>query len=899
MRNSSLNKRLLATSALVVMGVALAGAATAQTAVANAATARSPGEPEVAVDVDDVVVTGTLLRGVAPTGTNVVGVDRQDVIASGAASSNDLLARIPQISNAFNTAPQPGGTIALPINRPNIRNLGASGGSTTLVLLNGNRLVGAGVLQTSPDPSIIPPGMIERVEVIPDGGSSIYGSDAIGGVINFITRKRFDGVEATGRYGVADGYDQFDFNLTAGHSWEGGSALISYAYSEHSNILGADRDFFTQDNSGNGGSDFRSTSCAPGTITTPNPFSPFLPGVTYALPSRQPGVNRCDEADVIDFYPDEERQSVFGSISQELGGRLLFEATGYYSERDTLRRGQSTAEGTGLRGSGTITALNPYFQPIGAELGHSVSFSYAPAYGDTASSNPSRFTSAGFTPSLTYQLGDDWRLRGSLNWGRSTNLVRTFTPNPIAEAAALAGMTSATALNPYDVAATNPDVLRGILDYQIYGRSVQEIREVRAVADGKLFSLPAGDVKLAVGAEYHEETIDASQGSGPAAGLVLGSASADRDVTSVFAEVLAPLFDSPLLGAFDLSASVRYDDYSDVGDTTNPKIGFNYRPTSALTIRGNWGTSFHAPSLADTGNAVDTRAQVINFSPFLPAGAPITDILLRPTILLAGGNPNLKPEEADTWSIGADWRPTGALEGLSGSLTYFNVEFTDAIGLVLGAPGLFTNPGYAAYYTLNPTLAQAQAATAGMRLDGAVSVASLYAGFFTPAILIDARRNNLGSLEVDGLDFNLQYARPTDFGVWHLGLAGTYNLNRDSQAVAGAAIVDELDNGVSRFSLVGSAGVVVGPLTTELTINHSDGADLQGVVGQTKVDSFTTVNLFASYDLPSDGWLDGTTLTINVDNVFDEDPPYYNNANGYANGSTLGQLVSVGIRKTF
>ncbi len=153
----------------------------------------------------DIVVTGTLLRGVAPTGTNLVGVTREDVLVSGAANANDLLASIPQVGN-FMTQPVGTGQFGAPLVRPNIRNLGSSGGATTLVLMNGHRLVGAGILQTTADPSIIPPDVIERVEVVPDGGSAIYGSDAIGGVINFITRKSFNGIGANARYGFAEDY---------------------------------------------------------------------------------------------------------------------------------------------------------------------------------------------------------------------------------------------------------------------------------------------------------------------------------------------------------------------------------------------------------------------------------------------------------------------------------------------------------------------------------------------------------------------------------------------------------------------------------------------------------------------------------------------------------------------
>src|SRR5882757_3718757 len=166
----------------------------------------TPNDPQAA---EDIIVTGTLLRGVAPVGTNVLGVTRQEILESGAASANDLLASIPQVGN-FGTVPVGTGTFGLPIVRPNIRNLAAAGGSSTLVLLNGHRMVGAGVLQTSVDPSVLPPEVIDRLEIVPDGGSAIYGSDAIGGVINFITRSHFNGVAASARYGFADNYQTVD-----------------------------------------------------------------------------------------------------------------------------------------------------------------------------------------------------------------------------------------------------------------------------------------------------------------------------------------------------------------------------------------------------------------------------------------------------------------------------------------------------------------------------------------------------------------------------------------------------------------------------------------------------------------------------------------------------------------
>ncbi|MFT4956601.1 MAG: iron complex outermembrane receptor protein [Brevundimonas sp.] len=872
----------------LLSGVALA----ALIAIPANASAQDPAAGPAVTEVEEIVVTGTLIRGIAPTGTNVVGVSQEEIVTTGAASANDLLARVPQISNAFNTAPSPGATIALPINRPNIRNLGASGGSTTLVLLNGRRMVGAGVLQTSPDPSVIPPGVLERVEVIPDGGSSIYGSDAIGGVINFITRKRFDGVELTARYGVADSYSQYDANLTAGRDWGSGSALISLVHAEHDNIFARDRDYISANHTARGGSDFRVQNCEPGNITVDD--------VTYGLPSRTPGANLCDENQFIDFYPQEERQSVFASVVQDISPALTFELSGYYSERETLSWGQGSSDGTGLRGSGTITDANPYFQPIGAETSQQVNFNYSSAFGD-AERNPSEFTSLGIAPELIWRAGGDWQVRAGLNYGRSTNEVSTYQINTVAEAAALAGTTVGTALNPYDVDATDPGVLAAIRDFEIRGWSEQTIRSARVVADGPLFAMPAGDLRVAVGAEYYEEELDAAQGDGPRGAPNLFRATSERDVSSVFGEAVIPLMGPDAsLGSFDLSASVRHDSYSDVGETTNPKIGFTWRPTSDVTVRGNWGTSFHAPSLADTGNAVDTRAQVLGVSPFRPADSPFTD-LFRPTILLAGGNADLKPEEAETWSIGTDWRPSGALDGLAVSLTYFNVEFTDAIGLApfFNGASFFANPAYTSYWTINPTQAEAEALTAGQRVENAPSIASLYAGGPTPFAIIDARRNNLGTLKVNGIDFDVSYAWPMTFGEIQAGLAGSYTLERESQSFPGAAVVDELENGTGQLNLVANLGLSADALRMNLSVNHNDGYPVLGVAGQNSVGSFTTANVFVGYDLSGPGLMNDLTLTLNVDNIFDQDPPWSNSVQGYANGSTLGRLISVGVRKRF
>jgi iron complex outermembrane receptor protein len=870
--------------------LAMAGAAHAQTAPAAPQVAPTEPADDAAAQEqqENIIVTGTLLRGVAPTGTNVIGVNRDTIVARGVASSNDLLAKIPQVGN-FGTVPVGSASFGLPVIRPNIRNLGASGGSTTLVLINGHRGVGAGILQTTVDPSILPPDVLERVEIVPDGGSAIYGSDAIGGVVNFITRKRFNGVSANARYGFADDYHSVDANLTVGKDWGSGSLFVAYAYVRHDDILGIDRDYTSADRRSKGGGDFRVTTCAPGNI---------LAGATnYALPGFTAGsVNKCDQNAYADLFPREERHSVFGSLTQHLNDSVDFTATAYWSQRDT-----TTKQAQGML-SGTISLLNPFFHSIAGELQQNASISFANVYGNSLTSHQ-HFESYGVTPSFSFALGDKWQLRAESNFGRSSNLVREAALDTTTATLALAGVIPGVALNPYNLPASSPAALAAIANYENYGDATQELAEGRLILDGSLAHLSGGDIRLAVGAEYHYENIASRIAQGAVGAYASATTShASRDVRSAFGELMIPIVGagngSPGLRGLQLSASVRYDDYSDQGGTTNPKIGVNYKPFTDLTIRGNWGTSFHAPSLADTTSTSDSRATVLPFSPFLAPGFAPTDPL-RSTIVLAGGNPNLKPERADTWSAGFDWAPH-AVPGLVANLTYYNVKFKDAIGLApFLSPTLFTNTNYAGFFTLNPTLAQTQARVGSLAVVGAPSIASLYAGPLGPYVVIDARRNNLGAVNTDGLDFNLAYTRLTGFGALNASIAGTYTLSRKSQAVAGGPFVDDLKNGVGRTAFVATLGGKSGGFIASASFNYKGGFPILGVAPQTRIGAFKTVDAFLAYDLGEHGFLKNAMLTLNVDNLFDQDPPWLNSAAAYTNGSTLGRLVTFGIRTKF
>lgn len=899
------NKSALASTAAILV-LALASPAFAQEAPGAATVQDEAPLPESTDDAagEEIVVTGTLLRGIAPVGTNVVAIDAQTARATGATSTNDVLARVPQITNNFNrVAVSTLGDGGVTTSRPNIRNLGASGTNTTLVLVDGHRVVGVGALQTTPDPDVVPPALIERVEIVPDGGSSIYGSDAIGGVINLITRRRFDGVEVSGRYGIADDYWQYDLNATAGKDWGSGSLFASYVFSKHDSLLGRERDYVRQITPSN--------LCSPGTITI-NANTPAQQ--RFRVSDLAPGVAQCDASDNASFVPAERRHSIFAGFHQELGESITADIRAFYTNR------VNTTFVDQFRATGTITAANPFFRPVGGATTQNVGFSYAPVFGPNNRVR-TELDEWGVTPSLTANLGGGWQLRALGNYGRSFTSNRKPILNETAQTAALGGTTTSTALNPYDVTQTNAAVLASLRTREDYTQSEQELGNGRVVLDGAPFSLPGGDVRLAVGAEviWEDYRVGASQNRAINDYNALYRGQSDRTVTALFGEVAIPIFGPEnAIGGFQsltLSASARYDHYSDFGGTFNPKAGVTWKPVDWLSLRGNYGTSFNAPSLADTGAAqVATSIAPLAIlggnlfgAPLVNPAVPPSPFGLDPIILVIGGNPNLRPQRADTYSLGFDVKPP-FIDGLNISGTYYNVKFVDQISLAFGA-NLFA-PGLDAFIVTKPTLAQAQAVagtapTTGVIFNGlgfvpVTSVAQAFAGPIAPYLLYDLRRNNLGSVKTDGIDFSLSYIRPTGFGSINFSAAGNYVLNRKVRTVAGAPERDALRSDTSRFNLTAGIGATVGNFTAQATLYHTGGYDLGTALGaQTKVGSYNTVDLFFSYDVKGEGLLQDLSFTLNVNNVFDQDPPFFNSGNGYTNGSTLGRLMQVGVRKKF
>jgi iron complex outermembrane recepter protein len=310
-------------------------------------------------------------------------------------------------------------------------------------------------------------------------------------------------------------------------------------------------------------------------------------------------------------------------------------------------------------------------------------------------------------------------------------------------------------------------------------------------------------------------------------------------------------------------------------DTFNPRFGATFKPVDWVSIRGAWGESFVAPSLADNEladpirifnvSAADTNAAAVAAGGF-PPPAPGQN-----RFVVLGSVANLEPQTATTWSVGADIVPP-FIPGLKLSGTYYNIKYNDIIQLVP-----FSGPNQLSFFTLFApiafTLAPIQA-----QLDSFTSKASSIIGNCAPEPdcvwgIIDARKRNLGQFKQDGIDFALTYNLDTAFGGVDFGVAGSHILSRKNAPVAGEPFVPE--TAISDLAVRSTIGTQIGNLRAQAAWNYTRGFDLDvpvGISGQTKVDSFNTVDLFFKYDLPSSVLAD-TSFTLTDTNVFDEDPP--------------------------
>jgi iron complex outermembrane receptor protein len=631
--------------ALSASGTAIAVAMLMSPQAASAQTQTGPNGPE-GTGVEEITVTGTNIRGAAPIGSHVATIDQQDMEAIAPVSVTGVLASMPQLSTS-GTAPQ--GENSYTFYAPNIHNIAASASNSTLTVLDGMRIPGGGSQWAESDPNIIPVAALQRVEVLADGASSVYGSDAVSGVVNFITRKSFDGLQIDGQVGFGNSYQTDNADVIWGTHWDTGNVYAAASYTFGTNIPLASRAFASMGNfTPVGGSNQDSASCSPASIHPTAPVAGSGSSYFYAGPNGAGFANSqaarpCNLGIYGDIIPQVQRTNAMVKVSQDFfGGRLNITETLLYNDLHTFQQtgpgtiSGSTAYGTG---SGKAGQINPFFQaPAGAPATTAEQVSWVnllsplPQSVSTEDVAYNRFTaSVAITDNWHFDL--DWVLAQNNYASGTVNgfcascaylaLNGTGLSNGSTTATDVAGsniialntpLTAANALdvwNPVGSNQTSASVIRSLSSYNAITPINNSTNQVRGTVSGSLFALPAGDVKVALGGEVYVQHITKDQvgtdNTGPS------STSAEvlhyryhRVVQSGFLELQVPLISPemnvPFVQKLSADVSGRIDSFSDVGTTSNPKYALDWEVDSDLKLRANYSTSFVAPPLLSLGD---------------------------------------------------------------------------------------------------------------------------------------------------------------------------------------------------------------------------------------------------------------------------------------------------------
>jgi iron complex outermembrane receptor protein len=775
----------------------------------------------------------------------------------------------------------------------NLRGLGVA---ATLVLVNGHRQPFSGLNGDFVDVANIPLAGVDRIEIVPDGASASYGSDAIAGVVNIIMKDDFQGAETQVRYGGAPGgRDAIEAAQLLGTHWDSGKAMLVYAYQDASTLAASARGYAANaDKRPYGGADFRSFFADPGNIVDPSTLLPIygIPASLNGAPLTASGlsstINYENQFARFQIFPQRTSHSVYATGSQAVGESVEFFIEGRYTKRRTYSEHSPSTEAL------YTPATNP-FNPFGTDT--TVAYSFSNTFGPvTFGADTENYMG---TAGAKFDFGADWKATLSESYGRETLFNSQYNiVNGSALDAALSDTNSSTAFNPFG-GPTNPATLAKIRLQDIL-RATSAVETTSLVADGPLHQLPAGPLKLAIGLERREESLEHGVDSSfdP-----LPMTRYSRHIRSAFAELLVPLLGdaaSPRAPPrLELNLAGRYDDYSDFGHTMNPEFRLRWIPVSWLKGRASWGRSYRAPKLTDLYDASSNiSGELFLKDPRSPTGN-------SRVLAIEGNNPNLKQETATTWTAGLDL-VSPANSGLTLSLTYFAVDYEGQVAFPAAIDPfsiLVNESEWSAFINRNPTQTQIAAVCNRPDFLGSRSQCLVSA----PAAIVDYRLANLSSTKVKGLDLDLHQILDAGVGRFDFDLNGAYVFHFDQAATAavpGVDILNTLGNPLKvRFrATVGwneyrEEGKGLG---ANVALNFTNGYSNPGSALKPRVDSLTTVDLQLHYGIPRGAGLwSGTEVSLNAVNVFNQSPPFADVALGYDvnNFQALGRALSLSLRK--
>ncbi len=842
--------------------------------------------------VEKIEVTGSSIKRIEGEGSLPVTVfTKADIERSGATTPMELLQLVS--SNNSSGMTSLGSVIGAATFSAQTASLRGLGGGRTLILVNGKRIDSfANEVQgvQGVNLSVIPFSAVERVEVLKDGASAVYGSDAIGGVINFILRQDYQGAEISTYYGAPTRKGGGAQDKASGSAGFGDLAkdkynvLMSLSYSNQKNLEQRDRTFSNTSYRPDIGLVAISSNSFPARITTggigvpgtPNNCAPstFLAdrGGCFFDPSGFKGV---------EMIPDDKLWNFFGSarfqITPEWQGYVTAiaarDTTRYRIQPVPLSNLFTYGPNGDIPSTVTLPASSPFYPHALAAAagvdGRPLNIRYRAVENglrDTTDINENNQITAGVKGALagwdldgtyTYSEGNT---REKLNGGfprdslvlplLSSGTVNLFGPN--------------TAQITAQIQATN------FIGEVVHSKSKNYGFQGKGSRD--IWNLPAGAVAVALGGEVRKETLAQNYSPALATGDISGyggnfpSISGSRDIRALFSEV-----NVPILKGLEANVAVRYDHYNDFGTTTNPKVSLRWEPSKIFLIRGSYGKGFLAPSLYQL--FIPQAFGVTAAGTTDPVRCPVThdtgfDCATQFQVK-NGGNPNLKPEKSEQATAGFVFEPVA---GFSVGVDYFKIRLNNAI--INGIP----------YPTILGDLAQYGGLVTRGPVDPAFpSLPGRIASILQTYI-------NLGAQHLEGYDLDVHWKGAAHrWGRLRVDVAGTYFQRADGQNADGTytGFISNQNgattSGVTpRWKHYASLTWDSGPWSATLAnlfqsaytdVNTDGNGDLR------RVSSMTLWDLQGSYK-----GFKNLVVTLGVKNLLDTNPPLTNQATTFQVG---------------
>lgn len=807
------------------------------------------------------------------------------------------------------------------------------GSGSTLVLVDGRRVAqsangnrGTDTRQSFVDLNTIPLGMIERIEVITDGASAIYGADAVAGVINIVLKKDYTGTEVAAgfKFSAHGGGRERNGSVTTGFAHGKLSGTVTLDYYDRQNLAASDREFSAQqDHTGrtvgtnlttgaalmgrnytlnwgypaviqaSGGTVSGTFNAIPGIRVVAVPVgASATPTVAQFVPITTPatgtivnasGQRRANTAEFLDLIPKSERRGANANLKYRLNDKVQAYATYRTSESKALARSQPVTSITGGFGSAVLlpAAYNPFNQNVNVGM-------ILAEWGST--SQNSRTVDDAVNAGLIGLVGS-WQWDLNVGWQKQANRQITRNFHGPGLAGLLTNADPAKRFNPFtDYTASGAPSQFAILDTltilpEVYSTSTYN--SVDFTADGDLFDYWGGTIKLAAGGSATtSEVWSRSRAYSTAVVPVVTDTvvEGEQDTKALFAEVFFPVFGKQnartMFQRLDFQVAGRYEENGPF-DASVPKIGLSWSPVQSVLFRTSWSEGFRAPYVTE----YLVSQPNFNSSVSDPRRTPPST---TGVVVSRGSNPNPEPEFSETTFVGVVYEPEFA-KGLSLQANYYNTQQKDVLQ-VISAQNILNNE---ALFPDRVTRAPASAADIALGQPGQVTA-------------INTTFINFGSIVSKSLDFSADYVLPwEDLGRVRINLAASRNLESTRQIAPGQpAVVLEEDTGsppkwkynTAVFWSKGNWNAAAFLWYLDGFKTNNAGSNLvQNTASAVyfPTPAVTKLDLRAGYEFKEGVWRGyGKRLrvSVGVSNVFDKEPPFSDTLWGF-NAGLHSQLI--------